>query len=148
MPGGGDAGADGGAVRGVGSALAQHLAGQLRHLDLEVDAVEDRRGDAVAMALLLLGRALAVVAQVAVVALRAGVHRGDELEVGREFRLPRRPRDGDRARLQRFAQHLQHALFEFGELVEEEDAVRGKGDLSGPRNRAPVVSTKPCYTQI
>ena len=73
---------------------------------------------------------------VAEVAARAGVHRRDELEARGKIRLARGARDGDAARFERLAQHLEHVAAEFRQLVEEEHAVVRERDLARARRRA------------
>jgi hypothetical protein len=51
------------------------------------------------------------------IAAGAGVHRRDQLEARRKIGLSRRPRNGDVAGFQRFAQHFQHLARKFGQLV-------------------------------
>src|SRR5512138_3384450 len=70
------------------------------HLELEVDAIGERSGDAAAVARDALGRAAAAAAAVAAVAAGAGVHGRDELEARGKERLARRARDRHPAGLQ------------------------------------------------
>lgn len=77
------------------------------HVDMEIDAVEDRPGNAAAIALDHLHIAIAATADVACPATRARIHRGDQLEARGIFRSPCRTRDVHRSGLQRFAQHFQ-----------------------------------------
>ena len=79
------------------------------------------------------GRAVAAPARVAEPAAGARIHRRDELELRRESALPRRARDVDDARLERLAQHLQHAPIPFRQLVQKQHAVMRERDLAGPR---------------
>ena len=57
------------------------------------------------------------------VAALARVHRRDQLKTRGKIRLVRGARDGDAARFERLAQHLEHVTAEFGKLVEKEDAM-------------------------
>src|SRR6185312_12834589 len=82
------------------------------HLHVQVDAVEQRARDALPVARDGEARAAARMAAMAAIAARAGIHRRDELEARGKVRLPRRPRDGDAARLQRLAQDLEHGTAE------------------------------------
>ena len=103
--------ADGGTVfAGFSSKLAPVHA---RHLDVQVDAVEQGAGYAMAVAGHLFGCAAAAPVAVAVIAARAGVHGGYQLKARGEFNLPRRARHADPAGFQRFAQNFQHVPFEF-----------------------------------
>jgi hypothetical protein len=76
------------------------------------------------------------------IAARAGIHRRDQLEARGEIGLPCRARNGDVARLERFAQYLQYFSIEFRKLIEEKDAVMGERYFSGTGRTAAVNSTK------
>lgn len=106
------------------------------HFHLDIDAVQQRAGDAVLVTQADVCRAAAGHALVAVVAARAGIHGGDQLEVGGEVGMPCRARDGDVAGFHRLAQHVQHAAVELGQLVEEQHAAMGQRDLAGARHAA------------
>lgn len=106
--------------------------------DLDIDAVQQRAGDAALVTLDDVRRAAADAADVAVVAARAGVHRGDQLEMRGEVGLPRGARNGDAARFQRLAQHVQHIARELGELVEKQHAPVRQRNLARPRHAAAV----------
>ena len=67
----------------------------------------------------------------AVLAARAGVHRADQLEIGREGQRALRARDGHGLVFHGLAQDFQHARAELGQLVQEEHAAVGQGDLAG-----------------
>ena len=81
-------------------------------------------------------RAGALVGEVAVIAARAGVHRGHQHEPGRVGERGRGPRDGDPAVLQGLAQDLEDVLSELRQLVEKEDPVVREAHLAGPRDLA------------
>ena len=104
-----------------------------RHLDLQVDAVEQRPGDARAVARNLVRRAAAAAVGVAEITAGAGIHRRDQLEARREIRLARGARDGDAPGLERLAQHLEHAALELRQLVQEQHAVVRERNLARPR---------------
>jgi hypothetical protein len=59
-------------------------------------------------------------------------------EAGREAHAGHGPRDRDRALLQRLAQRLARGPGELGQLVEEQHAPVGQGDLAGPGDLAPA----------
>ena len=67
---------------------------------------------------------------VAEVATGAGVHGGDEHEVGGVVGADGGARDGDLAVFEGLAEGLEDGARVFGELVEEEDAVVGEGDFA------------------
>ena len=104
------------------------------HLDLEVDAVEERPGDAAAVADDLVGLADAGAVAAAGVAAGAGVHAADQHDGGGIDDGDEAARDGDAPLFERLAHDLEGVAAELGELVEEEDAVVGEGDLAGSRH--------------
>lgn len=108
------AGLHGGAVFGGRSIAAQFGRWQPWHLQLQVDAVQQRAGDACAVAGDRVGRAAAAATAVASPATWARVHRRHQLEAGRELGAARGPRDGDHARFQRLAQHFERLPLPFG----------------------------------
>ena len=77
------------------------------HVQMDVDAVHERAGDALLVALHEAHGAGAFLAVVAVESARAGVHGRDQHEVGREGERSAGPADGDDPVLQRLAQGLQ-----------------------------------------
>ena len=70
------------------------------------------------------------------IAARAGIHGGDEDEVGGESRAAEGPADGHLAFLERLAEDLERLAIELGHLVEEEHALVGQADLAGLRRAA------------
>src|SRR5215470_3292612 len=100
---------------------------------MEVDAVEQRTGDASAVGPLLVRRAPAP-PRAWPAAARAGVHGRDELEPRGEAERAARAGDGDAAFLERLPQHLEDVASELGDLVEEEHAVVGEAHLAGSRH--------------
>ena len=118
------------AHRGAGGAVAgggQFLEGHRRHLDVQVDAVQQRAADLAHVVFDLHRRALARVLR-----RRPGSRtgRGSSTRPGRSG--PGRSsshedaRDGDLALFQRLAQHFQAAAVELGQFVEEQNAVVGQ----------------------
>ena len=99
-----------------------------------------RPGDFLAVTCDLVGGVAAGAFGVAVVAAGAGVHGGDELEARGEVAFHRGAADGDVAVFQRFAQHFEDAAVEFGQFVEEEDAVVGEADSPGLGMEPPPTS--------
>ena len=100
---------------------------------MDVDAVQQRAGDALLVAGDDLVGAGARLDRVAVIAARAGVHRRDQLEVGGKSQRALGAADGDHLVFHRLAQHLQDAHAELGQLVQEEHAAVRQGDLAGVR---------------
>ena len=66
-----------------------------RDLDLDIDAIEQRPGNAIAIAGNLIGSALAAIGRMAEIAARARVHCRHQLEPCRKFDLSRRARHAD-----------------------------------------------------
>ena len=92
----------------------QCFGGQGRDFDEEVDTVEEGARKPSAVARNLVGRAPALAVAVTVKTAGAGIHRGDQLELGGEFGMPGRPGDVDTAAFQRFAQGFQDFPVELG----------------------------------
>ena len=108
-----------------------------RHVDADVDPVHQRAGDA---GLVVGGAARAAGTAAAGFARHAastGIHRGNELHLGRVGDPVIGPGDDAFAGLQRLAQGIQHDRREFGAFVEEEDAAMGERDLARPCPQAP-----------
>jgi hypothetical protein len=97
---------------------------------VEIDAVEERAGDALAITLDLDGAAAAFAFEIAEVSARTRVHRGNEHELGGERDAAGGARDGDFAVFQRLAHHFQGGAFELGQLIEEKDAVMGEAHFA------------------
>ena len=124
-----------------GARFARGCAGEFgliqgRHVDLQVDAVEQRPGNPGAITRHLIGVAAAFARCVAQIAAGAGVHRGHQLKARREIRLTRRARNRHAARLQRLAQHFEYAAVKLGQLVEEQHTVMRERNLAGARHCA------------
>src|SRR5438046_2159437 len=97
-----------------------------RHLDVEIDAVEERPRHARAVAVDERRRAAAGAGAVAEVAAGARVHRRDQLKGGGEEDRARPARDADAPLLERLAERLEDVPPALRGLVPEEDAlVRG-----------------------
>ena len=105
-----------------------------RHLDAQVDAVEQRSGDP----RLVLRHAARVrpapagVARFESLAAAARVHRRDQLEARRVGDPVVGPGDHHRPGFHRLAQAVEHLRGEFGQLVQEQHPAMGEGDLPGP----------------
>src|ERR1700681_141585 len=100
---------------------------------MQVQTIEQRARNSRAITLDLIGCALTATDRVAEIATGTRVHRRDQLEARRKFRLARRTRNRNRAGFQRFAKHFQDAPLEFRQFIEEQYAVMGQGNLSRPR---------------
>ena len=98
---------------------------------MDVDSVEERAGNAVAIAFNLSGRATALALRISEKSARAGIHRGDENKAGGEGHRARGAADCDFSILQWLAHDLERGAFELWQLIEEQDAVVRKADLPG-----------------
>src|SRR4051812_8452820 len=135
VAGGDDAGADlGGGLAGLGAAQLAERDGA--DVDLEVDAVEQRAGQAEPVALDRAGAAGALADAGAQPAARAGGGGGDGQERGGEAERAGDAVDRDTSLLEWRAESLDGGARELGELVEEQHAVVGERDLAGGGGRA------------
>ena len=98
--------------------------------DVEVDAVKQGAGDALAVVFDLARIATAVALGVAEEAAGAGVEGGDEDAFSREGKGARRAGDGDFAVFEGLAEDFEGGSTEFGELIEEKDTVVREGDFA------------------
>ena len=117
----GDALADGfGGLAVAGAGEFAHAHGG--HVDVQVDAVEQRAADAVEIFLDGDRRAGAVAGVVVEVAAGAGVHRADEQELRGELQAGGGARDGDGSVFERLAQDFERGAGKLGHFVEKEHA--------------------------
>ena len=109
--------------------------GHRRHLDVQVDAVDQRAGNAplVVGGAAGIGGAAAGIAGVVGVAAAAGIHRRHQHEARRVSDPMIGARDRDLAGLQRLPQRVERLRREFRQFVEKQHAVMGKRDFSRPR---------------
>src|SRR5258708_2292011 len=119
--------------RFAGLAQAEILLGYGRYLYVEVDAVEERSGDAIAIAADLIRRAMTFAGVMAEETAGTRIHRRQQLEASGKFRLPGSARNADFPGLQRFTQHFEHIAIEFRQFVEEQYAVHRHRDFARPR---------------
>src|SRR5690606_6937857 len=106
--------------RFAGSASAHFGMADARHLQLEIDAIEQRPGNPPAVTCYLVGRAPAVAVGVAGMSAWAGIHGRYELEARRKFGLAGGSRNRDLPRFDRLAQDLEDAAVEFGQFIEKQ----------------------------
>lgn len=130
-----DAGGDERRRFAVGRIL-QVCCGQRGDFDLQIDAIEQRAGNPQAVTRDLIGRASALAAGRAVETAGAGIHRRDQLELCRKFGLARRARNVDATVFERLAQRFEHAAVEFGEFVEEQNALMRERNFARTRYAA------------
>ena len=94
-----------------------------RNLDVQIDAIEQRTGDALSITLHLERAATAFAFQIAEISARTRIHGGDQHELGGKSHAARGARDGDFPVLERLAHHFQCRSFEFRQLIEKKHAV-------------------------
>lgn len=99
--------------------------------DMEVDAIEEGAGDALAVVFDLARIATAVAFGVAEEAAGAGIEGGDEDAFGREGKGASGAGDSDFTVFEGLAEDFEGGAAEFGEFVKEEDSVVRKGDFAG-----------------
>ena len=96
--------------------------GHARHVHEQVEAVQQRAGEAPAIIRRAARRAVAGAVRLVDMAAAARVHRRDQLEAGRIGDMAVGARDRHPADLQRLAQRLQRGAREFGQFVKEQHA--------------------------
>ena len=106
-----------------GVAAGEVLIADRRHFDLNVDAIEERAGDARAIALDLQRRADAFFLRIGEKTAGARVHGRDQHDAGGIIDRAERARNGDIAVLQRLPHDLEDVAPEFRQLVEEQDPI-------------------------
>src|SRR5262249_35235042 len=102
-----DAATDGGRRLAVTRLSAQPRDRDAWHVDVQIDAIEERPRHAGAIPIDHRRRAATGIGSIAEPPAGTGVHRGDELEGGGEDDRPRPPRDGDPALLERLPEWLE-----------------------------------------
>ena len=107
-----------------------------RHLDLDVDPVQERPGNPGAIGADLVGGAGAGPFDVPQETAGAGIHGRHQHEPGRVGERGGRPGDGDFAFFQGLAQHLEGGAAELRQFVQEEHPVVGQAHLPGPGDGA------------
>jgi hypothetical protein len=118
--------------------LAAALAGQLvildlRHLDVDIDPIEQRPRQTLLVAADRRRGAGAGPAWRVEKSTCAGIHRANQDKVGRKAERPGGPADHDRVVLERLAHDLEDLLVKLGHLIEEQHAAVGQRDLAGLR---------------
>ena len=91
---------------------------------MHVDAVEQRAGEAISVALYLVRAAVATVSDsIPQVTAGAGVHRSNQLEMCGKLCLVAGAGDGDFTALQGLPKYFEHAAIELRQFIQEQDAV-------------------------
>jgi hypothetical protein len=106
-----------------GVTAGEILVANRRHFDLNVDAIEERSGDARAIALDLERRADAFFLRIGKKAARARVHRRDEHDGRGIIDRAEGAGDGDVAVFERLAHHFEHVAPELRQFVEEQNPI-------------------------
>ena len=112
--------------------------------DLQVDTVEQRAGQATAIAQHGVRRAAATAGSMPQVAARAGIHGGDQLKAGRKLGLARRTRNADDSRFHGLAQDIEDPALEFGDFIEKQHTAVCQRDFSRARHVAAVILFNKC----
>ena len=134
---------------GAGAAVAGHwrriergrLAGDRQ---VQIDAVEQRAGEFVAVALDHIGRAGTAAAGLAEITAGTGIHRCDQLEARRKSYAVAGSRNHNVPGFQGLAQDLQNLAIELRKLVQKQYTVMGQGNFPGLGLRAAVTWRNRC----
>ena len=118
----------------AGRAAEQPVGVRRGHVESQVEAIEQRTGQAPAVAGQLAVAAPAPAGSVRLAA-RARIHRGDEQDVGGQDDRGRGARDADPPLLEWLTQRVEHVGRELAELVQEEHPVRGAAHLTRSERR-------------
>jgi hypothetical protein len=104
-----------------------------RHLDVEVDAIEERTGNPAAIPFDEVRRAPTGVTGIPEVTTRTGIHGGHESETRGESKARPRADDGYLAVFEGLAKRFESVPAKFRQFVEKEDSVVSQADLAGTR---------------
>ena len=118
------------ALPSAGGGRARSLAEHARHFDMQVDAVEQRPGNARLVIGAAFGRARTGLRRIAEITAAAGVHRRHQLKARRIAHMGVGARHHRFAGLDRLAQTVQHAALEFRQLVQEQHAQMRQRDFA------------------
>jgi hypothetical protein len=111
-----------------------------RHVDGQIDAVEQRPRQLCLIFLGATGRATARPARLRQVAAAARVHRRDELDARREGHMPVGASDADPPGFERLTQRFERGSTELGQFVEKEHPLVSQGDFA--RSRADAAANQ------
>src|SRR6058998_2095223 len=106
------------------------------HFNVQIDAVEQRAGHSLAIALHLKRPATAFALQVAKIAAWTGIHRRNEHQLRWKSEAACRARHGDLPVFERLAHYFQRRSLKLGQLIEKEHAVVRDAYFTGIRKRA------------
>ena len=111
-----------------------------RHLDVDIDTVEQWAGDLAHVALDLRSRTPAFLGSISVETAGAGVHRAHQHQVRRKGEGHVCTGEGDAALFKRLTQKLQNIAIEFGQFIEEQNPIVGEAYFAGTRSTAPATN--------
>ena len=117
--------------------LARHIAIlDRRHFNVQIDPVEQRPRNSLAIALHLHRTAAAFAFEIAEISTRAGVHRRDQHEFAGKGEAAGCARDRYFSVLERLTHYFQGGSFELWQLIEKKDAIVGKAHFTRSRERS------------
>ncbi len=134
--------ANGGARFSLG--LAQKfVTGDGRHLDVQIDPVEEGPGKAASISFGHLCGTATGLDGVARVTARTGIHSGDQYQIGGKLQTLSDPGDENAPLFEGLPKRLQMATGELGQFVEEENAPMRESDLPGPDGASSAEQCRP-----
>src|SRR5215469_475460 len=112
-----------------------------RDFNVQIDAIKQRAGNALAIALHLHRTAPAFALEVAEITARAGIHSGHEHELGGKRDAPGRARHSDFPVLERLTHHFQCRSLKFREFIQKKNTVMRNTYFAGIWKRAATEQT-------
>src|SRR6266404_2297069 len=106
------------------------------HFNVQIDAVEQRAGNALPISLHLKRAATAFALQIAKIAARTGIHRRNEHEFRGKSDAACRARHGDLPVFERLAHYFQRRSFKLGQFIEKQNTIVSDAYFTGIRKRA------------
>ena len=121
-----------------GGRLQQLLRWQRGHVDVQINAVQQRAAQLALVTANLLRAAATRPLGAAMKATGAGIHRRQQLKAGRKLAAQGRAGNGDVAVFQRLAQRFQGAAGKFRKLIQKQHAMVGQRNGPRPGRGAPA----------
>src|ERR1051325_2639059 len=109
-----------------------------RDVDVDINAIQKRSGNAADVALYLQRRAATFASRVVPKSARAGVHCGGQHERSGESKRHRGAADGHLLIFKRLTQDFQNTTIKLRQLIEDHHAMVSEETLARPRPRAPA----------
>src|SRR6185369_7670581 len=109
--------------------------------NVQIDAIEQRAGDALTITLHLHGPAPAFALEIAEVTARTGIHCGHQHELGWKRDTPRRARHSDLPILERLTHHFQCRSFELRQFIQKKHTVVSDTYFARIRKRSAAKQT-------